>query len=51
MPETEKKPQTNKEYAKTNKKFIEACQAVGIPPTSRQASKYRRGFGKAANHN
>ena len=39
--------QSNHEYAKTNDKFRAACEAVGIKPTARQASKYRNGIGKA----
>lgn len=27
--------------------FLECCKAAGIEPTRRQASKYRRGRGKA----
>lgn len=40
-------PGTNKKFAKENQKFRKACEDAGIEPTSRQASKYRRGFGKA----
>jgi len=38
---------TNAEFAKEDVKFQNACEAVGIPATSRQASKYKRKFGKA----
>jgi hypothetical protein len=38
---------TNKEYAKENKDFREACEKVKIEPTKRQASKYRHKKGKA----
>lgn len=38
---------TNKEFAKTDGKFRDACAEVNIDPTKRQASKYRRKMGKA----
>ena len=38
---------TNREFAKTDKDFKEACEAVEVQPTVRQASKWRRGKGKA----
>lgn len=38
---------TNAEFAKSNKEFITACEAVDIPPTLRQASKFRNKRGKA----
>ena len=38
---------TNKEFARTNDKFIAACKNVGIEPTKRQASKWRNNKGKA----
>ena len=38
---------TNREFAKADNGFREACEAVGISPTVRQASKWRRGKGKA----
>ena len=40
---------TNKEYAKTNTVFKVACVKVKIKATARQASKWRRGRGKAYN--
>jgi hypothetical protein len=38
---------TNAEFAATNKKFIAACAHVNLPPTKRQASKFRRKQGTA----
>jgi len=38
---------TNAEFAKSNKEFIAACEAVKLPPTSRQASKWVNQRGKA----
>lgn len=38
---------TNREYAEKDKAFKEACKRAGINPTTRQASKYRRGKGLA----
>ena len=38
---------TNKQFAQTDQKFIEACKHAGIPPTKRQASKWRRKQGLA----
>lgn len=38
---------TNREYATKNEAFIQACKDAGTKPTARQASKYRRSFGKA----
>ena len=38
---------TNAEFAKNNKTFRKACEAVDIEPTPRQASKYRRKMGVA----
>ena len=37
----------NKVFSQTNAHFQKACQLAGIPPTQRQASKWRRGFGRA----
>lgn len=39
--------ETNASYAKTNDTFKQACAEVGIPPTSRQAGKWRRKTGLA----
>ncbi len=39
--------QTNAEYANTVSYFREACARVGIAPTARQASKWRRRRGLA----
>lgn len=36
---------TNAQYAKQDA-FVKACENAGVTPTARQASKYRRGFGK-----
>jgi|TARA_Y100000034_G_scaffold120884_1_gene164457 hypothetical protein len=38
---------TNAEFAKNDSALKAACEAVGIPATSRQASKWRMGFGLA----
>ena len=38
---------TNREFAQSNQEFRDACQKVGLPPTTRQASKWRLGLGKA----
>lgn len=38
---------TNKEFAKTNTKFKDACKKAKVDPTPRQASKYKHGRGKA----
>ena len=40
---------TNKEFAETDELFRKACELAGIPPTVRQASRWRsaRGKGKA----
>lgn len=38
---------TNAEYAATVSYFREACARVGIEPTARQASKWRRRCGLA----
>ncbi len=43
----EPKRLTNAEYAATVSYFREACARVGIPPTTRQASKWRRRRGVA----
>lgn len=37
---------TNREFSEKNKNFREACEKVGLQPTIRQASKYRRRKGK-----
>ena len=39
--------QTNSEFAAKNGTFRNACEAAGVEPTKRQASKYRRGMGQA----
>jgi len=38
---------TNTEFAKNDSAFKAACEAVSLPATSRQASKWRMGFGLA----
>lgn len=38
---------TNAIFARNDLKFYSACRKAGINPTSRQASKYRRGKGAA----
>lgn len=45
----EHRMRTNKEYAKDNKEFKDACEKVGVEPTKRQASKWRMNKGKAFN--
>ena len=40
---------TNREFALKDEKFRAACQRAGIPPTSRQASRWRMKHGKAWN--
>ena len=40
---------TNRQFAKEDKGFIDACVKADIPPTIRQASKYRRKIGTAFN--
>ncbi len=40
---------TNREFAGRNGVFQAACQEAGIEPTTRQASKWRRGEGLALN--
>lgn len=37
----------NRDFAKDNPTFKLACEAAGVQPTKRQASKYRRGIGRA----
>ena len=39
---------TNANFAKRNERFLAACEVAGTEPTRRQASKFRRGRGKAA---
>ena len=41
---------TNREFLETNKHFKDACKEAGIPPTLRQASKFRRQLGIAYRH-
>ena len=38
---------TNARFARTDEHFINACEAAGCEPTSRQAGKFRRGEGIA----
>ena len=38
---------TNRDFALKNEQFREACERAGIPPTARQASKWRAKIGKA----
>jgi len=38
---------TNREFSKTDKRFVEACEDAEVKPTVRQASKWRRKKGKA----
>jgi hypothetical protein len=46
MSDSEKR-QTNKDFAANDSNFASACQKADVPATARQASKFRRGFGKA----
>ncbi|MCI4435668.1 MAG: hypothetical protein JHC33_02485 [Ignisphaera sp.] len=41
------KRQTNKDFAMKDSAFAEACGKAEVQPTRRQASKFRRGYGKA----
>jgi hypothetical protein len=41
---------TNQEFALSDKAFREACERAGIPPTRRQASKWRLKDGRAWEH-
>ena len=38
---------TNKTYAEKNIEFQKACAVIGLAPSARQASKYRRQKGDA----
>ena len=38
---------THREFSKTDAQFKEACELAEIPPTRRQAQKFRAGFGLA----
>lgn len=38
---------TNREFA-NDRLFVEACRLASVPPSARQASKFRAGYGKAA---
>ena len=37
----------NRVFATTDKAFLNACQKIGIEPTTRQASKWRNKKGRA----
>lgn len=37
----------NREFAKVDGKFLQACEKANVSPTKRQASKYRRKVGLA----
>lgn len=39
--------ETNKQFAKNNKRFIKACELAEVPAGGRQASKFRNEKGKA----
>jgi hypothetical protein len=45
--EVKKNVVTNKEFSSTNAAFQAACIEAQIEPTTRQASKWRMGKGKA----
>jgi len=47
MADEKKKYVTNREFFKTDKQFISACEDMRIEPTKRQASKFRRKEGTA----
>ncbi len=38
---------TNTDYAKQSGQFAKCCEAAGVKPTARQASKFRNGHGAA----
>jgi hypothetical protein len=38
---------TNLEFSRKNEEFKAACEAVGLPATKRQASKWQRQCGRA----
>lgn len=38
---------TNQKFAAENEVFQKACEAAGVKPTARQASKWRMGKGAA----
>lgn len=38
---------SNNEFTQSNELFKKCCELSDIKPTSRQASKFRRGFGLA----
>lgn len=38
---------SNSEFAETDQVFKKACELAGVPPSSRQASKYRNNRGLA----
>jgi hypothetical protein len=40
--------QTNAVFSVSDQAFIEACKTADVKPTTRQASKFRNGHGKAA---
>ena len=42
---------TNKEFALHSQAFLRACEKASIPPTKRQASKFRRKQGLAYQYN
>lgn len=41
---------TNRDFSRHNKAFLLACEKASIPPTKRQASKFRRKQGLAYQH-
>lgn len=43
----EKRRLTNREFSQKDEGFKSACSAVGIEPTTRQASKWRSRRGRA----
>lgn len=41
---------SNRDFARHNMVFLNACEKASIPPTKRQASKFRRKQGLAYQH-
>lgn len=47
MGELMKEPMSNRKFADTNVLFRKACELAKVPPTKRQASKFRNHVGQA----
>lgn len=39
--------ESNRQFAESNPRFKNACEKAGVPPTKRQASKFRNERGAA----